>query len=207
MGILIVLLALFMLVLVAVAFAGARLFAGRSAGGQRDLGGCLTGCALALGLFALGGLGLVAFVVSLSVQAASVAVEHFPIRSVHVGAWPEDVPRPRSEGGESSVEGPGSLSFGRDPSRPLHLIFEIEGHDAASPDMRAWIDEWSDGEALVHVENDEDAEGAPITWVDVSLPASRGDLRKIEREVRKLFPEASWAKGLHIEFRGASREW
>ena len=195
MGITIALFALFLLVLVAVAFAAARLLGGRDAAGKREVGGCLTGCAVGLGLFVLGALGLAAFVAAMVTQTASTALEHNPIRRIALTAEPDADP--------ANALAP----FAQDPRRPLHLLFEIDGHDATPAGMLSWIDRWSDGDARVHTRNSTTPKGRPITLVDVALSASRRDLRQIERDVREVVPEADWSHGLRIEFRGASREW
>lgn len=197
MGTALVLFALFLLVLVAVAFAAARLLGGRGPDGRREVGGCLTGCAVGLGLFVLGALGLGALVAALTIQTASDVVGNNPIRRVYLGT--------RSAREAASEEPPlGALSVV--PGRPLHLVFEIEGHDATPSDLLEWIEDWSDGEARVTRENRSDAEGTPVTWIDVALPARDRELREVEREVRKVFRGANWSDGLRIEFKGASRE-
>lgn len=197
MGITLVLFALFLLVLVAVAFSAARLLGGRGPDGKRDAAGCLTGCAVGLGLFVLGGLGLAALVAALTVQSASVAVGSIPLKRIYVGTRVD----PAAPAGQVPLSG-----FALDPKRPLHLVFEIGGHDAAPDRLLRWIDEWSDGEARVSSRNEYDAEGRPVTWIDVALPAGERDLSEIEREVRRHWPDASWDDGLRIEFKGASRE-
>jgi hypothetical protein len=198
MGISLVLFALFLLVLVAVAFSAVRLFGGQGPDGKRDAAGCFTGCLLGLGLFFLGALGLAALVAALTVQTASVAVSHNPVKRLYLGTRVDD-----TGAGEDSVPLAG---FALDPERPLHLVFEVEGHDASPARLLQWIDEWSDGEARVSSRNEFDAQGRPVTWIDVALPARGRELREIEREVRKIWPEADWDDGLRIEFRGASRE-
>jgi hypothetical protein len=198
MGITLVLFALFLLVLVAVAFSAARLLGGRGPDGKRDAAGCLTGCAVGLGLLVLGALGLAALIAALSVQTASVAVSHNPVRRVYLGT--------RTESGGAAGERAPLAGFAQDPARPLHLVFEIEGHDASPDKLLRWIGEWSDGEAKVSSRNEFDAEGRPVTWIDVALPAQGRELLEIEREVREIWPDANWDDGLRIEFKGASRE-
>ena len=222
MGLTIGLFALFLLVLVAVAFAAVRLFAARGADNRHDPAGCLTGCGVGLGLVVLGLLGLVTFVVAMVLQITATAVEHNPIQRVYFGTEPERLPGFESEGwseeprsepdrrdlreGERQV-GIEPRRFGADPGRPLHVVFEIAGHDATPPDMVGWLREWSEGEADVRVANRTAPDGRQYTLVDVALPADWRDLREVEREVRKLFPGATWARGLRIDFKGVSREW
>jgi hypothetical protein len=198
MAITLVLFALFLLVLVAVAFSAVRLFGASGADGKRDPAGCFTGCLLGLGLFFLGALGLAALVAALTVQTASVAIDHFPVKRVYLGT--------RAETGPAGEQAAPLAGFALDPQRPLHLVFEIEGHDASPARLLQWIDEWSNGEARVSSRNELDAQGRPVTWIDVALPARGRDLREIEREVRKLWPDADWNDGVSIEFKGASRE-
>lgn len=199
MGISLALFALFLLVLVAVAFAAARLLGGRGPDGKREVAGCLTGCAVGLGLFVLGGLGLAALIAALTVQTASVAVSKNPVKRIYLGT--------RSAPGEAPDARAPLQGFAEDPARPLHLVFEIEGHDASPGRLLDWIGEWSRGEATVTSRNEFDADGRPVTWVDVALPARGRELQEIEREVRKFLPEADWDDGVRIEFKGASREW
>jgi len=198
MFITLVFLALFLLLLAAAAFAAVQLFAGRGPDGKRDPAGCLTGCAVGLALAALGGLGLLALVAALAVQTAAVVVEQNPVRRVYLGT------RSATEG--AAGEARPLAGFAADPARPLHLVFEVEGHGRAPRKLLHWIREWSDGEATVSARDEYDAAGRPVTWIDVALPARGRDLREIEREVRKLLPDADWDDGLRIEFKGASRE-
>lgn len=198
MGISIVLFALFLLVLVAVAFSAVRLFGASGADGKRDPAGCFTGCLLGLGLFFLGALGLAALVAALTLQTASVAISHNPVKSIYLGT--------RVDPAGADEERAPLAGFALDPQRPLHLVFEVEGHDASPAGLLQWIDEWSNGEARVNSRNELDAQGRPVTWIDVALPARGRDLREIEREVRKLWPDANWEDGVSIEFKGASRE-
>lgn len=198
MGISIVLFALFLLVLLAVAFAAARLLGGRGPDGKRDVAGCLTGCAVGLGLFLLGSLGLAALIAALTVQSAAVVVGHNPVRRIYLGTRSAE---------EAAPDGQAPwVGFARDPERPLHLVFEIEGHGATPGNLLHWIREWSEGEATVDSRDAFDAQGRPVTRIDVALPARDRELREIEREVRKFVPGADWDDGLQIEFKGASRE-
>jgi hypothetical protein len=198
MGITLVLFALFLLVLTAVAFSAVRLFSGRGPDGKRDAAGCLTGCAVGLGLFVLGGLGLGALIAALIVQSASVAMSHNPVKEIYLGT--------RTETDGADAQRTPLSGFAQDPARPLHLVFEIEGHDASPGRLLEWIREWSDGQATVRSRNELDAEGRPVTRIDVALPVRGRELLEIEREVRKLLPDVNWDDGLRIEFKGASRE-
>jgi hypothetical protein len=222
MGPTIGLFALFLLVLVAVAFAAVRLFAARGADNRHDPAGCLMGCGIGVGLLVLGLLGLASFVAAMVLQVTATYVEHNPIQRVYFGTEPEQLPGFRSEGwSEEPRSDPQPAGAEReawrepwpprdardDARRPLHVVFEIAGHDATPPDMTRWLREWSEGEAEVRVANRTDPRGRQYTLVDVALPADWRELREIEREVRKLFPGASWARGLRIDFKGVSREW
>jgi len=209
MGLPIALFALFLLVLIAITFAAVRLFAGPGSDGKRDPAGCLTGCALGVGLLVLGFLGLAALVAALVVHTASAAVRDFPVKGVYVGTEPQRVPGFIEAPTEGSGNGelPVPESFEADPARPLHVLFEVDGELAVTERMEDWIREWSEGQARVTIDERAGADGRTVTWVDVALPADWRDLREIEQDVRKYFPDASWASGLRIEFKRVSRDW
>lgn len=209
MGLPIALFVLFFLVLIALSFAAVRLFAGRASDGKRDPVGCLMGCAVGAGLLALGVLGFLTLLASLVVVTTSRAVQSFPVKGIYFGTEPgqaEGFPRPGApaEGEDLPERAPRFVS---DPARPLHVVFEIDGALGGLERMEEWIDEWSDGEARVQVAERTSADGRIVTWVDVALPADWRSLREIEEDVRKFFPEASWAGGLRIDFKSVSREW
>lgn len=209
MGLAIVLFALFLLVLTAITFAVVRLFAGKDTTGRRDPAGCLVGCAVGVGLLAIGVMGLIALVGALVVLTGARAVKSFPVEHIYVGTEPgqqlqEHLDSQSTEGSESAPQAP---VFQSDPARPLHVVFEIDGKLRVPSRMQEWIDDWSDHEARVQISERSANDGRTVTWVDVALPAEWRDLREIEKEVRELFPEASWAGGLHIEFKSVSRDW
>jgi hypothetical protein len=209
MGLPIALFALFLLVLIALSFAAVRLFGARGSDGKRDPAGCLMGCAAGAGLLVLGLLGLAALVAALVVHSASVAAEKFPVKRVYVGTEPDRMPGYLEElpEGSPAVEPLSPPAFESDPARPLHVVFEIDGELAVTERMEDWIREWSEGEAQVQIDERVGADGRTVTWVDVALPADWRDLREIEQDVRKYFPEASWARGLRIDFKSVSRDW
>ena len=210
MGLAIVLFALFLLVLTALTFAVVRLFAGKDTTGRRDPAGCLVGCAVGVGLLAIGVMGLIALVGALVVVTGARAVKSFPVNDVYFGTDPQRIEgarEPGAPGSEGQEPSRGTPRFESDPSRPLHVVFEIDGTLPRGAQMQQWIRDWSDGKARVQVEESSSADGHIVTWVDVALPADWRSLREIEEDVRKFFPEASWAGGLHIEFKQVSRDW
>jgi len=208
MGLAIALFALFLLVLTALTFAVIRLFAGKDGTGRRDPASCLVGCAVGVGLLAIGVMGLIALVGGLVIVTGARAARNFPVERIYVGTEPGQIQsQEHSEGAESEEPAPRAPVFESDPARPLHVVFEIDGTLQVTSRMEKWIDDWSDHEARVQVVERTQPDGRIVTWVDVALPAEWRDLRRIEQEVRELFPKASWAGGLHIEFKKVSRDW
>lgn len=189
MGISIVLFAVFALFLALLALGAIKVFTTRGADGRAQPVGCLAGCALGLVLTLLGLAGLVAFLVSLGTQTASASI---PFESVTV--------LKDSHHAES-------LPLAPEPWRPLHLVFEVKGHDTPIHDLVRLVRRVSEGEASVHSVQAFDDEGNAITWVDVALPADENDLRDMERELRKLLPGFRLEHGVRAEFRGGTRDW
>jgi translation initiation factor 1 (eIF-1/SUI1) len=177
--------------LTVIALVAGRIFLARDAQGQTRPLGCLAGCALALGLFLLGILALGVFLVAASVQTGTEIIENGPIE--RVGVWMD----PASD--------PPRRAF-RDPTRPLHLVFELSGHNAPTLRLRDLIEDLTGGDVSLRVENSTSAEGRAITVIDVALPADH-DLRELERTLRKLLPDANAAGGVRIELRGSHRDW
>ncbi len=193
------LLALFLLVLVAVAFAAAKLIGTRDPAGRVGLGGCLAGCAMGLGLLLLATLGFFAFATALALHTACSVIPDNPIDRIYFGTEPERLP--------GYLSGPEDApQFADDPFRPLHVVLEIQGHDAAPPVLLDWVHDWSDGEARVWTGNRTSQDGREYTLVDIALPADRRDLRRIEEEVSKYVRDASWAAGLRVDFKSVHRE-
>ena len=87
---------------------------------------------------------------------------------------------------------------------PLHLVFELPGHDASPAGMVPWFREWLDEDVAVRRMNHSDEAGRPTTLIDIAVPASARDMNEIQRDMSLLVPGASWAEGLNIVFKGAS---
>jgi hypothetical protein len=189
MGISIALFAVFALLLAVLALGAIKVFTTRGADGRAQPVGCLAGCALGLVLALLGVAGLVAFLLSLGTQTAARSI---PFESVTV--------LKDSRHAEA-------LPVQHDPWRPLHLVFEVEGHDTPLHELVELVRRVSEGEASVRAVEATDDDGRPVTWVDVALPASENDLRELEREIRKLLPDFRLESGVRVQFRRASRDW
>jgi len=194
MGIAILLLALFLLVLAAIAFAAIRIFSRRDAAGKTEPLGCLTGCAIGLALFFLGLVGLVAFAGALAVLTGSRVIGHGPIRRVWVGEYEHGTRDSRGE----------PIELFHDPARPLHVVLEVRG-DAQISRIVERIERLSDGETVVRVHAGTSSDGEPVQVIDIAFPADEHDLREIERDVREVLDvelDDERNEGVHIELRG-----
>ncbi len=189
MGISIALFAVFALFLAILAGGSIKVFAAKDANGNAQPLGCLSGCVLGLVLAVLGTTGLVAFL--LSIGAHTVA-RSLPFESVTVLK-------------DSRLAD--SIPVAPDPWRPLHVVFEVDGHDAPIHELVELVHRLSEGTSRVRAVPSQDAQGRPLTWVDVALPVCENDLREMERELRKLVPSLRLEHGVQVRFKGAHRDW
>lgn len=187
----IVLFALFLAVLALIGFAALRVFTTRDAEGRRQPVGCISGCLLGVGLAVLGVIALGALFVSLSVSTVTQGIGNLPIRSVAL----------ISEDGPDDLE----LRPFHDPHRPLHVIFEIEGAEAPTERLVQVLQDVFEGEAHIEITRTLEGEaesGASRTIVDVAVPASGRDLRKLERELRNfVLPGLDLDEGLRVRMK------
>ncbi|HVS11762.1 MAG TPA: hypothetical protein VMS76_17975 [Planctomycetota bacterium] len=193
MGFAIFLLALFLVLLAVLALAASRVFLVRDPEGRLQPPGCALAVAACLGLGCLGFLGLACFAAALVVLTIGRAVESSRVDRVWIG-MEEGAPPP-----------PELHSF--DPSRPLHLVFEVRGGEAAVRGPVELVRDLTDGAARPTVRTEMDEQGRTLTVVDFALPADREDLLEVEQELRRYLPTASWARGVTIEFKGERRDW
>lgn len=199
MFITVVLFSLFLMALAVLAFAAIRVFTTKDADGRAQPVGCAMGCLLGLVLGGVGIAGLAALVASLSVntvvKGVADAVESLPVRSVTLVSddGPDDPP----------------VEPFHDPRRPLHLIFEIIGSEAPTERLALWAEQAFDGEARIEVtqlEGDGTAEGKARTIVDVAVPATRRDLRELERAAKNFLPRLDLDEGVRVRMR-TSQDW
>jgi hypothetical protein len=191
MGFAILLFALFLALLAVLALAASRVFLVRDPEGRLQPPGCALAVATSLGLGCLGFLGLACFAAAMVVLTIGRAVKS--VERVSIG-MEEGAPPP-----------PERLSF--DPSRPLHLVFEVRGGEAAARGLVELVRDLTDGAAEPTVRTEMDEQGRTLTVVDFALPADREDLLEVEEELRRYLPTASWARGVTIEFKGERRDW
>jgi hypothetical protein len=187
----IVLFALFLSVLALIGFAALRVFTTRDAEGRRQPVGCFSGCLLGLGLAILGVIALGALFVSLSVNTVTEGIGNLPVRSVTLVR-------------EDGPDDPEVRPF-HDPSRPLHVIFEIEGAEAPTERLVQVLQDIFEGEAHIEITRtleDGTQTGVSRTIVDVAVPASGRDLRKLERELRNIvLPGLDLDEGLRVRMK------
>lgn len=194
MGFLIAFLALFLLLLVALAFASFKLFAVRDAQGRvtaPGIGlGCITGAALAF----IGVVGLIVFSIGAFTISTAHSIEHVvsSVPSFKVRAWRAD----------------GRASVHHSPDHPVHVVLEWRGHSEPTEWLVREIGKLDpQAEILVHVEyktvpsDDESGTGADeeVTIVDLAFPASEHDLQELDELLREHLPEYSTSQGVEID--------
>lgn len=186
-------LALFLLLLVALAFATFKLFAVRDAQGRvtpPGIGlGCVTGAALAF----IGVVGLIVFAIGAFTISTAHSVERVvkSVPSFKVRAWRDD----------------GGASVHHSPDHPLHVVLEWRGHSEPTEWLVREIGKLDpEAEILVHVEyksvpsDDSDSDATEdVTIVDLAFPASERDLGELDEMLREHLPEYISSQGVEID--------
>ena len=192
MGFLIAFLALFLLLLVALAFATFKLFAVRDAQGRVTAPGIGLGCVTGAALAFIGVVGLIVFSIGAFTISTAKSIEHVvtSVPSFKVRAWRDD----------------GGGSVHHSPDHPLHVVLEWRGHSEPTEWLVREIGKLDpDAEILVHVEYktvpSDDVSGVDeeLTIVDLAFPASEHDLRELEDALREHLPEYSESQGVEID--------
>lgn len=192
MEVLIGLSALFLLLLAGLAFASVKLFGARDAQGQLSAPGCAGGCLMAgvLSLMAL--LGLIAFIAGATAMSASRSASELlsAAPDMKVGVW-----RDRGAHVESV------------PGYPLRVVLQWSGHSEPTEALlRALEEAGAGGEMQVEVRYDTGPDGAPLTIVDLALPAAESDADELERVLSEVLPELSLSEGIEIRLRGVESD-
>jgi hypothetical protein len=173
--------ACFLLLLAGLAFAGFKA-AARDKDGKGG-GGCVPGCLLGCGLFGLGVVALIGFLMMLVAIGTDRSI-------ARVGVWR------RSTGAPVAIE--------RQPTYPLNLRFEVRGRLAEwiESDFRSLLADMCDCEPEITTRRVRDDDGREVLLLDVALPASQGDIQAFQRELERALPSLSDVEGLEIVFRG-----
>lgn len=183
--------ALFLVLLIALAFASIKLFAARDQNGKTTAPGCLNGCMAAVMLSVVAGLGLVAFVAGAwaiaAAEAAQKVIESSP--DIQVGVWHDRASTVESKAGY-----------------PLRIVMEWKGHSEPTTTLLEKLQEAGAGsEMLVEARYETSASGEPITIVDIAIPMSEYDAAELAGVFEELRPDLSLSEGLEVTFKKVER--
>jgi hypothetical protein len=173
--------ACFLLLLAGLAFAGFKAAARDKEG--KGGAGCVPGCVLGCGLFGLGVVSLIGFLVMLVAIGTDRSIARVGL--VRRGA-------------------PLAQDVERQPTYPLNLRFEVRGRLAAwmESDLRSLLASLCDCEPEITTRRVQDAEGRELLLLDVALPASQRDVQRFQRELERRLPSLTDVEGVEIVFRG-----
>lgn len=211
-----IVLALFLGTLGGMALAVTKTVAPEARGGNRPAHGCLGGCAAALALFFLCGLGVVGLGAFLTVAAVGSAVEMNPVRRVEI----------RRSGSGADAPETGALERERildgladEPGEgPIHALFTLR----SSADGRGKID-WgnelvdimrhlagvdaSELEDFLTVHRKVASDGSAYDIYEFRLPVTERDLERFEQEIERELDglKVRLPQSVEIEFEGAEQ--
>jgi hypothetical protein len=185
---LIVFLALFLLLLAALALASIKLFAVKGPDGGVTAPGCLAGCATGAALGFIGLVGVVAFCVGVGAISTVNAVKNGPIESVGVWVDPQ-------------------RSAHHDPERPLHVVVEWSGHSEPDEELLDLVHKVFENDDInIQVDYTTNDAGEEISVADLALGVGDEDLEDLEDALRDAFDGASLSNGIQIRLRGTHRD-
>ena len=144
-----------------------------SSGGSpkcRILVGCGTGC----GLGCLGFLGLMVLLMAILVLTGSSLLRHGPVRSIQL------------ERGTPILVDPGT--HGERKVHPIHLRIEVRGTVHTSG-LREWLKEETGDDVFFESTRTETPDGADRTRLDFWLRVPDGEMRRLERKLRRELPD------------------
>lgn len=182
--------ALLAFLLLAVVLAVAVFFAFRSGEhGKTKLSGC-AGCAVALGLAFVAGLGALGLAVVSLLNVKTEWIRHGPVKSAEF-EW------------RDTTQGPDGRGTGAIEA-PVRLRLELRG-GMDEQDFMKWLRRETSAETMIGVHEEEAASGERVTVVELTLPTSdhaRRDLARARRELEKALPDLRLPTGARIEFKG-----
>jgi hypothetical protein len=185
---LIVFLALFLLLLAALALASIKLFSVKGPDGSVTAPGCLAGCATGAALLFIALVGVIAFCVGLGAITTVNAVKNNPIE--RVGLWVDP---------EHKVH--------HDPERPLHIVVEWSGHSEPDQELIDMVHQVIEGDDInIQVDYTTNDKGEDISVADVSLRVDEEDIADLEEGLRGVFKDQSLSKGIEIRLRSTHRD-
>lgn len=197
---------LLLFVLLAVVLAVAVFLAFKSGEqGKTKLGGC-AGCAIAMALLLIAGMGALGLVIVAIVSIPDEAVRRGPVKKFELH-WGEDANAPRTaDGGESvrSELAPGDSPTPAPAPSPLRLRLELRGMADASSVIR-WLRPRVDEDAVISVAEGRDDAGRSFTVLDVTIPLSPQDregLTRLRHDLERDLPDFHMPTGVTLELRG-----
>jgi len=194
---LIVFLALFLLLLAALALATTKLFAAKDATGQVTapgwVGGCATGCALMF----IGFVGVIAFIAGVAAISAAHSVERVvkSVPEMKVGAWLDR---------DKFVH--------HDAEHPFHVIAQWKGHSEPTDEIVRAIEELDPKQVphdmLIRVINDYgvDDNGEPITVVEFAMAMDDDDAQELVESTQSALGDLKLADGVEITIRSIKKD-
>ncbi len=170
--------ALFLVLLAVLAAVAFKLLAARDAQGNVTAPGCLNGCAIALVLALLGGLGAATFL-----AAAGAIAGEGPLREI--GRELRERKRVRDEGRDAERNAPQPREAETREERTdgsLRVVLESPGHVDVPPELLRSLEQAGVAAELeLLVDHLADESGHDVTLVEIALPASERDLGELER--------------------------
>ncbi|MBJ01430.1 MAG: hypothetical protein CMK00_01015 [Planctomycetes bacterium] len=131
--------------------------------------GCGAGCCLGC----LGFLGLLALAGCLTVLTGSALVRHGPVRSIQIERGAPVVLEPDTPW-QRTVH-------------PVHLKLEVRGQVEVEG-LKEWLEQETGGEVLFETTSSVEPGGGQRTRLDFWLPVPNGEMRRLERKLRRELP-------------------
>jgi hypothetical protein len=185
--------------LLAVVLAVAVFFAFKSGqAGQTRMSGP-AGCMVALALLVIAGIGGLGLLIVGLVNIPNEAVKHGPVKSWEF-RWDDE-----GEGREAPAPDAPRASDERDEVR---LTVTLRGLEDPSKVMK-WLRKRTDADTKISVREDKDADGKPVTVIELSVDADHElsrDLREVRRDLERDLPDLKLPTGIKVEFRGPDDE-
>jgi len=155
--------------------------------GTTKLGG-FAGCAIALALVFVAGLGALGCTAIALLNTPNELIHRGPVRSLEFH-WDHDA-------GPGEDGDPADPSTPPDPAHAVTLRFELEGVDAGQ--VTRWIRDHTDGDVPYTITTGTDEDGSSV-HLEVSLPISRRDLRRFREDFHRDFPDVRLPTRVRIE--------
>jgi len=158
--------------------------------GSTKLGG-LAGCAIALALLVIAGLGALGCTTIALLNMPNEIVQRGPVKSFEFH-WDDEHGLRQESNAERDEPGEPDENAG------VHLRFEIQGVEPGQ--ITRWIRENTDGDVSYTITTSEDEDGKSVQ-LDVTLPISEDELRQFREDFRRDFPDLRLPESIKVELR------